>query len=176
VTTGRMSLAGVVAAKGVDGAELLRLAGALEHASEHPIAQAIAKAATAEGGLPEVESFSSIPGHGVSGVAEGRAVVVGNEALLADWALTLPAELATAKRDAEATGQTAVLVAWDGAVRGLLVVADQVKPTSREAVARLRALGLTPVLLTGDNAAVARTIPSRLCRPRAASSRWSATA
>ncbi|MGK3954282.1 HAD-IC family P-type ATPase [Microbacterium sp. I2] len=139
--------------------ELLRLAGALEHASEHPIAQAIARAAATETGpLPDVESFQNVPGKGVSGVVEGHAVLVGREALLADWALTLPSPLADAKAQAEASGRTAVLVAWDGEVRGLLVVADQVKPTSREAVARLRALGLEPVLLTGDNAAVARAI------------------
>jgi Cu+-exporting ATPase len=139
--------------------ELLRLAGALEHASEHPIAQAIARAAATETGpLPDVESFQNVPGKGVSGVVEGHALLVGREALLADWALTLPSPLADAKAHAEASGRTAVLVAWDGEVSGLLVVADQVKPTSREAVARLRALGLEPVLLTGDNAAVARAI------------------
>ncbi|MCP2635117.1 heavy metal translocating P-type ATPase [Microbacterium sp. HD4P20] len=139
--------------------ELLRLAGALEHASEHPIAQAIARAAAAETGtLPDVESFQNVPGKGVSGVVEGHAVLVGRDALLADWALTLPSPLADAKAQAEASGRTAVLVAWDGEVRGLLVVADQVKPTSREAVARLRSLGLEPVLLTGDNATAARAI------------------
>jgi Cu+-exporting ATPase len=89
---------------------------------------------------------------------EGHAVLVGREALLADWALTLPDDLAAAKAAAEALGRTPVLAAWDGAVHGLLVVADQVKPTSREAVAQLMALGLTPVLLTGDNAAAARAI------------------
>ncbi len=163
VTSGRMSLASVTTADGVDRAELLRLAGALEHASEHPIAQAIAKAAANETGeLPQPESFQNIPGHGVSGIVDGHAVIVGREALLADWALRLPAELAAAKDDAELAGRTAVLVAWDGAARGVLVVADQVKPTSREAVAQLRALGLTPVLLTGDNAAVARTIAAEV--------------
>jgi len=140
-------------------AELLRLAGALEHASEHPIAQAIARAAGDETGpLPAVESFQNVPGKGVSGVVDGHAVLVGREALLADWALTAPSAMAEAKAAAEGLGRTAVLVAWDGEVRGLLVVADQVKPTSAEAVAQLRALGLTPVLLTGDNAAAARAI------------------
>jgi P-type Cu+ transporter len=144
-------------------AELLRLAGALEHASEHPIAQAIARAAADETGpLPGVESFQNVPGKGVSGVVDGRAVLVGREALLADWALSLPAQLADAKTAAEASGRTAVLVAWDGEVRGVLVVADQVKPTSREAVAQLRALGLTPVLLTGDNAAAAQAIAAEV--------------
>jgi Cu+-exporting ATPase len=89
---------------------------------------------------------------------EGHAVLVGREALLADWALTIPDDLAAAKTAAEALGRTPVLAAWDGAVHGLLVVADRVKPTSREAVAQLKALGLTPVLLTGDNAAAARAI------------------
>ena len=179
VTSGRMSLIDVVVAgadssAGTDAAatppsvgsasdgaraELLRLAGALEHASEHPIAQAIARGAAAEtGALPAVESFQNVPGKGVSGIVEGHAVLVGRESLLADWTLTLPAELAAAKASAEALGRTAVLAAWDGEVRGLFVVADQLKPTSAEAVAQLRALGLTPVLLTGDNAAAARAI------------------
>ncbi|GAA5205121.1 heavy metal translocating P-type ATPase [Microbacterium kyungheense] len=184
VTTGRMSLVDVVVAgqrvptpppgaagtsPGASGrvgpaastgrAELLRLAGALEHASEHPIAQAIARAAADEtGALPAVESFQNVPGKGVSGVVDGHAVLVGRDALLADWALTAPADIAAAKDAAEALGRTAVLVAWDGEVRGVLVVADQVKPTSAEAVAQLRSLGLTPVLLTGDNAAAARAI------------------
>lgn len=167
VTTGRMALVDVVVASQTgqtDAAasgrsQLLRLAGALEHASEHPIAQAIARAAADETGpLAEVEAFQNVPGKGVSGVVDGHAVLVGREALLADWSLALPADVAAAKASAEALGRTAVLVAADGAVRGLLVVADQVKPTSAEAVAQLRALGLTPVLLTGDNAAAARAI------------------
>ena len=108
--------------------------------------------------LPEVESFQNAPGKGVSGVVDGHAVLVGREALLADWALSLPTDVGAAKAAAEALGRTAVLVAWDGAVRGMLVVADQVKPTSAEAVAQLRSLGLTPVLLTGDNTAAARAI------------------
>ncbi|MEV5072653.1 copper-translocating P-type ATPase [Microbacterium sp. LMI12-1-1.1] len=167
VTTGRMTLLDVVVARGTvtsDAAagartELLRLAGALEHASEHPIAQAISRGAADETGpLPSVESFQNVPGKGVSGVVEGHAVLVGRASLLADWALALPTELATAKASAEGLGRTAVLAAWDGEVRGLFVVADQVKPTSAEAVAQLRALRLTPVLLTGDNAAAARAI------------------
>jgi len=168
VTTGRMSLVDVVVAGSLDPhasrasaarAEVLRIAGALEHASEHPIAQAIARAAMAETGpLPEAGSFQNLPGKGVAGVVDGRAVLVGREALLAEWALPLPDDLSAAKASAEALGRTAVLAAWDGAVRGLLVVADQVKPTSAEAVAQLRSLGLTPVLLTGDNAAAARAI------------------
>ncbi|MFJ6796586.1 heavy metal translocating P-type ATPase [Streptomyces sp. NPDC091268] len=159
VTTGRMTLAEVHAAEGVDERELLRLAGALEHASEHPIARAIATAAAERTGpLPVPEDFANLPGLGVRGLVEGRAVLVGREKLLADRSIALPAALAEAKAAAEAAGATAVLVAWDGSVRGVLTVADAVKDTSAEAVARLRALGLTPVLLTGDNQAVAETV------------------
>ncbi|MEW1800075.1 heavy metal translocating P-type ATPase [Streptomyces virginiae] len=159
VTTGRMTLAGVVAAEGVDELELLRLAGSLEHASEHPIARAVATAAADRAGaLPVPEGFENLAGLGVQGVVDGHAVLVGREQLLADWSITLPAGLAQAKAAAEAEGGTAVLVAWDGAARGVLTVADAVKETSAEAVARLRELGLTPVLLTGDNRAVAETV------------------
>ncbi|WP_030710679.1 heavy metal translocating P-type ATPase [Streptomyces sp. NRRL F-2580] len=159
VTTGRMTLTGVHAAEGVDEHELLRLAGSLEHASEHPIARAIATAAAERAGaLPVPEGFENLAGLGVQGVVDGHAVLVGREQLLADWSIALPAGLAAAKAAAEAEGATAVLVAWDGAARGVLTVADAVKETSAEAVARLRALGLTPVLLTGDNKAVAETV------------------
>ncbi|MCX4962782.1 heavy metal translocating P-type ATPase [Streptomyces virginiae] len=159
VTTGRMTLAGVFTAEGVDERELLRLAGSLEHASEHPIARAVATgAAERAGSLPVPESFENVAGLGVQGVVDGHAVLVGRERLLADWSIELPAALAEAKATAEAAGGTAVLVAWDGAARGVLTVADAVKETSAEAVSRLRALGLTPVLLTGDNKAVAATV------------------
>ncbi|MEV7522107.1 heavy metal translocating P-type ATPase [Streptomyces sp. NPDC091371] len=159
VTTGRMTLAGVHTAEGVDEKELLRLAGSLEHASEHPIARAIATGAVERAGtLPVPEGFENLAGLGVQGVVDGHAVLVGRERLLADWAITLPEGLAGAKAAAEAAGSTAVLVAWDGAARGVLTVADAVKESSAEAVSRLRALGLTPVLLTGDNKAVAETV------------------
>ncbi|MFK0048011.1 heavy metal translocating P-type ATPase [Streptomyces sp. NPDC090741] len=159
VTTGRMTLTGVHAAEGVDEHELLRLAGALEHASEHPIARAVATgAAEAAGVLPVPESFDNLAGLGVQGVVDGHAVLVGREQLLADWSISLTAGLAGTKAAAEAEGATAVLVAWDGAARGVLTVADAVKETSAEAVSQLRALGLTPVLLTGDNKAVAETV------------------
>ncbi|AWZ03722.1 MULTISPECIES: heavy metal translocating P-type ATPase [unclassified Streptomyces] len=159
VTTGRMTLSGVHAAEGVDETELLRLAGALEHASEHPIARAIATGAAGRAGeLPVPEGFENVAGLGVQGVVDGHAVLVGREKLLADWSIALPAALADAKEAAEAAGSTAVLVAWDGEARGVLTVADAVKETSAEAVSRLRALGLTPVLLTGDNKAVAETV------------------
>jgi Cu+-exporting ATPase len=159
VTTGHMTLRDVVPATGQDAGELLRLAGALEAASEHPVAQAVARAATERSGaLPPVADFTSTAGLGVTGVVDGRAVVVGRRALLAEWSVPLPDELDRAAAAAEATGGTAIAVAWDGAARGVLVVADAVKPTSAAAVRQLRALGLTPVLLTGDNTAVARAV------------------
>lgn len=163
VTTGRMTLVDVVVEPGTDRAELLRLAGALEDASEHPIAQAIATAATQEiGALPAVEGFVSLPGTGVQGVVGGHAVVVGRESLLAEWSLELGPTVADAKSRAESEGRTVVAVGWDGAARGILVVADAVKPTSARAVADLRRLGLKPVLLTGDNLAVAERIAAEV--------------
>ncbi|WP_336642574.1 heavy metal translocating P-type ATPase [Microbacterium sp. MMO-113] len=159
VTAGRMTLTAVHTDDGVEGEELLRLAGALEDASEHPIAQAVAAAATRElGALPSVEEFANVEGRGVHGIVDGHAVVVGRASLLADWSQHLSAGLAAAKAEAEAQGKTAIAVGWDGRARGVLVVADAVKTTSAEAVAQLRALGLTPVLLTGDNRAVAEQI------------------
>ncbi|MEU7255066.1 heavy metal translocating P-type ATPase [Streptomyces rimosus] len=163
VTTGAMTLTAVHLADGVSEADALRLAGALEHSSEHPIARAIAGvAAERTGELPVPEDFANVPGRGVQGVVEGHAVLVGRTSLLSDWAIELPATLAGAKTAAEDAGHTAVAVAWDGAARAVLVVADAVKPTSAEAIRRLRALGLTPVLLTGDNAAVARSVAAEV--------------
>ncbi|MEV4777223.1 heavy metal translocating P-type ATPase [Microbacterium sp. LWH12-1.2] len=163
VTSGRMTLVDVVTESGVDRAELLRFAGALEDASEHPIAQAIAKGATQEiGALPVPEDFANIEGKGVQGVVDGVAVVVGRDTLLADWALHLSPEVASAKADAEGDGKTVVAIGWDGRARGILVVADTVKPTSAEAISQLKELGLTPVLLTGDNEAVARRIAAEV--------------
>ncbi|MEU2334687.1 heavy metal translocating P-type ATPase [Streptomyces sp. NPDC013172] len=159
VTTGRMTLQDVYAAEGVDKDELLRLAGALEHASEHPIAQAIAAGAIERAGsLPVPENFENVAGLGVQGVVDGHAVLVGREKLLEEWVIGLPRELAEAKAAAEADGRTAVAVAWDGEARGVLTVADAVKDTSAEAVAELRRLGLKPVLLTGDNQLVAESV------------------
>ena len=161
VTTGQMSLVDVAAAPGEDHAEVLRLAGAVEDASEHPVAAAIAAGARERlgGGLPPVTGFASHQGRGVSGVADGRAVVVGRPGWLeAEWALRVPAELAARASEAEAAGQTVVFAGWDGRVRGVLAVADMVKPTSAEAVARLRGMGLRPVLLTGDNERAARAV------------------
>jgi Cu+-exporting ATPase len=156
VTTGEMAVRGVVPAEGEDADEVLRYAAALESASEHPIARAVVEAAGP--GLPAVESFGNVEGLGVQGIVEGRAVVVGRPQLLADWSQHLPADLADALTAAQAEGSTPVAVGWDGAARGLVVVGDTVKPTSAPAVARLRELGLTPVLLTGDNAAAARRV------------------
>ena len=159
ITSGQMTLVGVVPAEGVDPDELLRLAGALEAGSEHPIARAIAAgAADRVGPLPAVEGFTNLEGLGVQGVVDGRAVLVGRSRLLTEWSQPLGEELERAKADAEAGGRTAVAVAWDGQARGVLTVADTVKPTSAAAVRQLRGLGLTPVLLTGDNRAVAEAV------------------
>jgi Cu+-exporting ATPase len=162
VTTGKMTLTDAIPEEGVDRADLLRLAGALEHASEHPVAQAIAKGAAADGALPAVEDFQNVEGKGVQGIVEGHFVVVGRESLLKDWTLELSPELVEAKADAEREGKTAVAVGWDGEARGVLIVADTVKPTSAEAIAQFKALGLTPVLLTGDNKAVAERIAAEV--------------
>jgi Cu+-exporting ATPase len=163
VTTGQMALVGVHAGPGVDETEVLRLAGSLEEASEHPIARAIAAGARARGvELAPVESFASTQGLGVQGVVDGHAVIAGREAFLADWSLHLPAPLEASRAAAEADGRTAVGVGWDGEARGVLVVADTVKDTSADAVAGLRSLGLTPVLLTGDNERAASTVAAQV--------------
>ncbi|MEO3808242.1 heavy metal translocating P-type ATPase [Sphaerisporangium sp. B11E5] len=162
VTEGRMTLVETIPASGEDPAEILRLAGALEHASEHPIAQAVARAAAAAGELPAPEDFANVQGLGVQGVVDGHAVLVGRPRLLADWSQHLTPELERAVEQAHATARTAVAVGWDGRARGVLVVADTVKPTSAQAVADLRALGLTPYLLTGDNETAARTVAAEV--------------
>ncbi|GGQ27566.1 heavy metal translocating P-type ATPase [Streptosporangium pseudovulgare] len=159
VTEGKMTLTDVLLAEGEDRDEVLKLAGALEHASEHPIAQAIARAAQS---TATVEDFANVEGLGVQGVVDGHAVLVGRPKLLAEWSQHLPVELERAFQEAQAAGRTAVAVGWDGQARAVLVVADVVKPTSEEAIRRLRALGLTPVLLTGDNEAVARTVAAEV--------------
>ncbi|MBL8926094.1 MAG: copper-translocating P-type ATPase [Pseudonocardia sp.] len=179
VTAGRMALVEVHVDGDVPEGEALRLAGAVEAGSEHPVAAAIVAAASAgttrsdDAGpsgsasgsgpvLPSVESFENVEGLGVQGVVDGHVVLVGRPALLARWSITLPPLLAGALVDAQSRGRTAVAVAWDGAARAVLVIADTVKPTSAEAVARLRALGLRPVLLTGDNAAAARAVAAEV--------------
>ncbi|WP_406406057.1 heavy metal translocating P-type ATPase [Streptomyces sp. NBC_01643] len=168
VTTGRMTLLDVhVAAdtadttdKAADKAQLLRLAGALEHASEHPIAQAVAAGARERTGtaLPAVQDFANVPGLGVRGTVDGHQVLVGRPKLLTDAGIGIPEALSAALADTAARGRTAIAVAWDGEARGVLGVADAIKDSSAAAVADLRALGLRPVLLTGDNRAVADTV------------------
>ncbi|WP_278260808.1 heavy metal translocating P-type ATPase [Nocardia sp. AG03] len=163
VTTGKMTLLDVLPAEGEQRERVLELAGALEHSSEHPIAQAIAKGAQDEvGSLPTVEGFANIEGLGVQGVVDGHAVVLGRARLLADWSQPLDDTLAAAMAEAESAGRTAVAIGWDGRARGVLVVADAVKPTSARAIAQFRELGLTPILLTGDNARAAHTIAAEV--------------
>ncbi|BAH55737.1 MULTISPECIES: heavy metal translocating P-type ATPase [Rhodococcus] len=163
VTTGKMTLLDVITADGEDTAQVLRLAGALEDSSEHPIAQAIAKGAREQvGALPAVDQFANIEGLGVQGMIDEHAVIVGRARLLADWAQHLPEALENAMAAAEADGKTAVAVGWDGRARAVLVVADAVKATSAEAIEQLRGLGLTPIMLTGDNAAAARAIADQV--------------
>jgi Cu+-exporting ATPase len=157
VTTGRMSLVETVAGDGEDAAEVLRIAAALESASEHPIARAVAA-----GSPSTVDGFANVEGLGVTGTVGGRAAVVGRPGLLARHGMPLPEPLRAAVARQEAAGRTAVAVGWDGRARGVLAVADTVAPTSAEAVRGLRALGLTPVLLTGDNAAVARAVAAEV--------------
>jgi len=156
VTMGKMALVEVVPAAGVDRDEALRVVAALESASEHPVARAIA-AAGGEG-LPTPDGFRNREGLGVEGVVEGHAVVAGRPSLLAEWGIELGEELTAAQARAERDGKTAIAAAWDGEARALFVVADQIKPTSTEAIRRLRSLGLRPVLLTGDNAETARVV------------------
>ena len=159
VTEGRMWVADVVPANGVERSEILRLAGAVEDASEHPVARAIAGRAREElGRLPAAERFSSRAGLGAEATVDGHSVVVGRPSLLASRGLALPAELVPRRDEARAEGGTVVAVGWDGAVRGLVHVDDRLKPTSEEAVAELRSLGLEPVLLTGDNERTARSV------------------
>jgi P-type Cu+ transporter len=163
ITSGRMALVDLVLAAGVERADALALVGAAEHASEHPVARAIAQAAAREAGpLPEPAAFASRDGLGVEAEVGGHAVIAGRPELLAEHGLELPPELARARAAAEAEGRTAVAAAWDGAARALFVVADSVKPTSRPAVERLRALGLRPLMLTGDNPATARAVASEV--------------
>ena len=164
VTTGRMSLTDVIAADTEHEAEVLRLAGAAEAGSEHPIAAAIvAEARTRLGELPRLESFASEQGVGVQAVVDGHLVVVGRPGwLTSSRGITVPEELALATHELEGLGRTAVTVAWDGRARGVVAVSDTVKPTSAEAVAQLKRLGLTPVLLTGDNQRAARAVAAEV--------------
>ena len=184
LTTGTMTLQDVILAAAVPDAgsgpvgdaagrgpagEALRLAGAVEDASEHPVGQAIARAAAAAcpGALLPVAGFAALPGAGVRGVVDGHEVTVGSPRLFAELSLTVPPSLRQAVRAAEEAGRTAVLAGWDGQARAVLVVADQLKPHAAEAVARVRGLGLRPVLLTGDNGRAARSVAAQLGIPAA---------
>ena len=165
VTTGRMELVEVVPADGVDPADLLRLVGALENASEHPIGQAIATGATQrlDRHLPDVEGFTSTQGLGVAGVVDGHAVVAGRPSWLAgEWSQPLDAHLTQVIDTAEQQGRTVIAAGWDGSARGVVVVSDAIKPTSAQAVAELKELGLEPVLLTGDNERAARAVAAEV--------------
>ncbi len=163
VTTGRMSLVDVVPAAGEAEDVVRRLAAAVESASEHPVARAIAAGAHADKvPVPAVTDFANLEGLGVRGTVQGHDVLLGRPRLLADEGAPLDAHLAGVVDDAQAHGRTAVAVAWDGRARGVLVVADTIKPTSAEAVRGLRGLGLTPVLLTGDNDRAARAVAAEL--------------
>lgn len=160
ITAGTMTVTGIHPAPGTDEAELIRFAAALEHGSEHPIGRAIT--AAADGPTDAVESFAAEAGQGVQGIVDGRLVAAGRASwITTQWALPIPAELAATIAADEAAGATVTVVAWDGQVRGAISVADTIKPTSREAVARLRELGLTPILLTGDNPGAARAIANQ---------------
>jgi P-type Cu+ transporter len=159
ITQGRMAVTDVATAPGIEPADLLRYAGAVERASEHPIAAAISEAAAARPGpLPAVEGFQALPGLGARAVVDGRQVVVGRERLLRDQGVAIPPVLAGQWAAWEQEGRTAVLVGWDGRLRGAFAVADTIKPSAPAAVTELRRLGLRPVLLTGDNEATARAV------------------
>ncbi|HTO01366.1 MAG TPA: heavy metal translocating P-type ATPase [Microthrixaceae bacterium] len=165
ITTGKMSLVEVLTAGDTTEEELLRIAGSLEDASAHPIAAAIADGARSRFGtdsLSPVESFESHHGGGVSGVVEGHAVIAGTERLLADWAVHITDELRATKIASESLGRTVIVVAWDSVARGLIVVADAPKSTSAEAIEHLKDMGLTPVLLTGDNERAARAVADQV--------------
>ena len=163
VTTGQMTLVDIAIAGDASVEDVLVLVGSLEDASEHPIARAIAAGARTRGAaLAPVEGFANHQGLGVQGVVDGHAVIAGRPRFLADWAMTVPDDVAAVQAEAEAAGRTVVLAGWDGVTRAALVVADTVKDTSAQAVAELRGLGLRPVLLTGDNERAARAVAAQV--------------
>jgi Cu+-exporting ATPase len=164
LTTGKMSLVELVLAEGVERADALRLVGAAEEASEHPIARAIADAARREvGRLPALDAFANREGLGVEATVEGdRLLLAGRGQLLAEWGFEIPEALQQAREQAEGRGHTAVLVGWDGQARAALVLSDTVKPTTSAAIADLRRLGLRPILLTGDNERTARAVAEQV--------------
>jgi Cu+-exporting ATPase len=168
LTTGIMTVLDVVPGPGGNEKEALLLAGAVEDASEHPIGQAIARyAAERLSSLPPVTSFAALPGAGVQGAVDGRVITVGSPRLFGELSLEVPPSLRQAAGTAAEAGRTAVLVGWDGQARAALVVADQLKPHAAEAVARLRALRLRPMLLTGDHSRTALAVAAQLGIPAA---------
>jgi len=163
VTTGQMQLVDVVSAEGTSRSEILTTAGALEHASEHPVAKAIASAARAETGvLRAVENFENLPGMGTAGLVDGVSVLVGNETLMRRKLVLIPAAMNDALVTARDNGNIGVLVAVNGAVMGVCVVADRPKANSAAAIASLRELGLRPILLTGDSRATALAVAKQV--------------
>ncbi len=163
LTTGVMTVHDVVAADGTEGTEAFRLAGAVEDASEHPIGQAVAREAAARlGPPPAVTGFTALPGAGVRGTVDGIAVTVGSLRLFGEASLSVPPELRHAAQAAEDAGRTVILVGWADQARAAVVVADQLRPHAADAVARLRDLGLRPILLTGDNENAAREVAGQL--------------
>ena len=162
LTTGKMSLVSVATIPGVDAAEALRLVGAVEDASEHPIGRAIAAAARAAGPLPPVDSFTSHRGVGAEGDVAGHRVLAGRPSMLSGRGVAIPAELRDAVTAARSDGRIAICAGWDGQATAVFVVADTVKATSAEAVAEFRALGLRPILLTGDNETTAQAVAAQV--------------
>ena len=159
VTTGRMTVTAVQPAQGTARGDLLRYAGSVEQASEHAVAAAVTALAAQEAvPLAPAVDFAALAGLGARGVVDGHEVTVGRDRLFADRGITVPADLAGWCGAQEEAGRTTVLVAWDEQIRGALAVADTVKPSAAPAVTSLRALGLRPVLLTGDNAATAAAV------------------
>jgi Cu+-exporting ATPase len=157
VTTGSMTVTEVLVAPGEDRDQVLAYAAAVEHASEHPVARAVASAVEpAE--RRAVSGFANLAGRGVRGTVDGQHVLVGRPSLLAEHGLSLPATLVESIESAQAEGRTVVAVGWDGATRGAVAVADEIKPTSADAIARFQELGLRPMLLTGDHRVVAEAV------------------
>lgn len=161
VTTGELAVTAVLAQPGVDGDRMLALAAAAEDGSEHPLARAVVAHARQAGvTLPTAEGFTAHAGAGVTAVVEGHALAIGRVAWLREeWAIEVDSALIA---DHEAAGATPIVVAIDGAVAGVIVLADTLKPTSALAIERLRALGLDPVLLTGDNEGAAEAVGAAL--------------
>ena len=163
VTTGRMVVVDIAAGSGEDRDEVLRVGGAIEAGSDHPIARAITSCASESGGLlPRVDDFASLDGLGVSGRVDGRDVLVGRIRLIEERGTAIHADLRLALESAHAAGRTAVVVSWNGRARGVIVVADTVKPSSKVAIDRLKALGLRPLLLTGDSSSVAAAVAAEV--------------